>query len=182
MKKFHKKSIVLLIAVALLLTFTVSGTVAYLAAGSGPLTNTFLPTEIKSEVDEKDWQDGKTVKSNVSIKVVGNLKVYVRAAIVVTWQDEAGNVASIKPVLGTDYALSIGSDWTNGNDGFYYLKGAIQATESGINTSELIISCEVKTPLDGYHLVVDVLGQTIQADPSDVVTTAWGTAAAGLVQ
>ena len=186
MKKFNKKSLVLLITAALLLTFTVSGTVAYLVAGTEAVTNTFTPSEITSKVDEPGWNDGNTVKSNVSIEVIGNLEVYVRAAIVVTWQDNDGNVAPIKPVLGTDYTLSIGSNWTQGNDGFYYLKGSIQATKdengNGSNTPTLITTCEVKTELAGYRLVVDVLGQTIQAEPSNVVSNAWGSAAAVLVQ
>lgn len=186
MKKFNKKSLVLLIAASLLLTFTVSGTVAYLVAGTEAVTNTFTPSEITSDVDEPDWQDGNKVKKNVSIEVIGNLKVYVRAAIVVSWQDDAGNVAPIKPVLETDYTLNIGDNWTKGDDGFYYLKGAIQATKdengNGSKTSTLITTCEVKTDLDGYHLVVDVLGQTIQAEPITAVTEAWGFAAAALVQ
>ena len=160
MKNMKKKSVLLLAMMALLLTFTVGGTIAYLVTSTGSVVNTFVPGELGTEVVEPEWKDGNTVKENVTIKVTGNILAKVRAAIVVTWQDDNDTVSVDVPVEGTDYTLSIGNGWTESN-GIYYYNSTVQAPGS---TTNLINECTVKTQKDGYHLVVEVLGSAIQAD------------------
>lgn len=58
MKKLNKKIIALLISAALLLTFTVGGTVAYLVDASGPVENQFKPAAVDTEIDEEFDKNG----------------------------------------------------------------------------------------------------------------------------
>ena len=53
MKKFHKKNLVLLASVAVLLTFAVSGTVAYLVDADGPVVNEFKPATVDITTTDK---------------------------------------------------------------------------------------------------------------------------------
>lgn len=160
MERNKKKAVLAVLMIALLLLGAVGGTLAYLAAQTGTVENVFEPAGVPSEVEETF--DG-TTKSNVVIRNNGNVSAYIRAAIVVTWKNEAGQIYPKNPEKGTDYSIDINTmDWAE-KDGFYYYKDAVDADKS---TSSLINSCSPvanKAP-EGYFLNVEILGQAIQAE------------------
>lgn len=167
MKKLNKKSLVLLVCVALLLTCVVGSTVAYLMDQTMPLTNTFTPAKVDIEIEETF---ANNVKSDVKIKNVENIDAYIRAAVVVTWQDDAGNVYAIAPVEDKDYAITwTKAGWEDGTDGFYY---HTKPVAPGASTGVLFTDCkpvEGQAP-EGYHLSVEILAQGIQAEGMGVTT------------
>lgn len=170
-KLMNRKSILLLIAAILILGMAIGGTVAYLTANTKAVTNTFTPGKVDITVDETF--DGNT-KTNVSIKNTGNADAYIRAKVVVTWQDVNGKVYGTMPVAGTDYEITWGSTgWDiETSDGFYYHTTAVAPNG---NTSVLITSCAPvagKAP-EGYNLHVEIMAQAIQAEPISVVTDEW---------
>ena len=65
MKKINKKTLALLIAAALLLTITVSGTVAYLVDSTGAVKNVFEPGKVPPLIQE-DFTQGAILKQNVT--------------------------------------------------------------------------------------------------------------------
>lgn len=174
------------VALALTLALSVGGTVAYLFTTSGIVTNIFTPAPVKCEIDEPGWKDGGIVKQDVSIKNTGEADAYIRATIVVTWQNEAGEVLGKTPVLNEDYTLSINEEtnentggWKKGNDGYWYCIKADAVDDT--KTAVLINSCEALTSQGDYTLSVEILAQAIQAEPASVVKSIWGDAnAAGL--
>ena len=95
----RKKSVWFIGALLICLIVTVGGSLAYLVASSDKIVNTFAPSEITIEVTEDVSGD---VKNDVKIANTGNTEAYIRAAVIVTWQDEAGNVYGAAPVEGTD--------------------------------------------------------------------------------
>ena len=99
MKRFHKKSLVLLITVALLLTCTVSGTVAFLAVDSGPVTNTFTPVELDTKIIENDDFGSTKTKKSIQIQNNGNIDAYVRVAVYGNWviKDENNKEKIVAP-------------------------------------------------------------------------------------
>lgn len=167
MKKLNKKSLVLLVCVALLLTCAVGSTVAYLKDGTKTVTNTFDPAEVDIEIEETF--DGN-VKSDVKIKNVKNIDAYIRAAVIVTWQDDDGKVYATAPVAGTDYTITWKKDgWEAGTDGFYYYTSPVAP---GASTGVLFTACQPvagKAP-EGYTLHVEILAQGIQADGTGATT------------
>ena len=172
--KQNKKSIVLLVSLALLLTVTVGGTLAFLVAVDGPLTNTFTPSEITTEVEEK--LDGQT-KKDVKIQNTGDIDAWIRATVVITWQDKDGNVYGQMPVAGTDYSISydLANGWVKGDDGFYYWTKPVAAEKE---TGVLIKSCTVGgatavAPPSGYNLNVEIIGSGIQSKPAAAFNQAW---------
>ena len=161
MKLNRKKGILLLAAAMLILVCGVGGTLAYLATQTGQVQNTFEPAYVTSEVNETF---DNLVKSNVTIKNTGNVSAYIRAAIVVTWKDAAGNTTlPEKPELGTDYTLTINeSAWNKGDDGYYYCK---QPVASNTESAVLITECKPTKPYDdGRKLCVEVIGSAIQSE------------------
>ena len=161
MKLNRKKGILLLAAAMLILVCGVGGTLAYLATQTGQVQNTFEPAYVRSEVQETI---ANNVKSDVTIKNTGNVSAYIRAAIVVTWKDAAGNTTlPEKPELGTDYTLTINeSAWNKGDDGYYYCK---QPVASNTESAVLITECKpIKSYPDGRKLCVEVIGSAIQSE------------------
>ncbi len=171
------KSKALLASLLLVVGVTVGGTLAYIVADSGPVENTFTPSVVTTYVEE-DIESN--VKKDVKIKNTGDTTAYIRAAVVVTWQDEAGNVLGEKPVENEDYTIDyvLASGWVQGADGFYYWTSPVLSDDEDSEecyTGVLINSCapvEDKTP-DGYSLAVEIIGSGIQSVPDTVVTEEW---------
>ena len=175
------KKPVALVAILVLLCCAVAGTVAFLVTSTGPVTNTFTPASVTTQVEE---EFNGTTKSNVRIKNTGNIDAYIRAAVIVNWADENGNVyGGATPVAGTDYTISYnktvqadGGQWIEGSDGYwYYTKPVAPSTEDNPQyTGVLIKSCEPagQAPA-GYALQVTILADGIQSKPDKVVNEVW---------
>lgn len=159
------KAVTLMASLLVVLGLAVGGTVAILFDETKPITNTFTPAEITTTVTE-DVTTG--VKKNVQIKNTGTTDAWIRAAVIITWQDANGNVYGKAPVAGTDYTIDCtadktGSNWVTGNDGFYYYTSPVAAGES---TGVLISECKyVANAPTGYNLCVEILGSAIQSYP-----------------
>lgn len=176
-KRRWTKSKALLVSLALIISVTVGGTLAYLVAGDGPVENTFTPSVVSTYVQESVNSGQKT---DVKIQNTGDTTAYIRAAVVVTWQDANGNVYGQKPKESTDYTITWDTDgWEkNVSDGFYYYLSTVSAGDS---TTALIVKCvpvDGKAP-DGYSLAVEIICSGIQAEGQDrngnkPIELAWG--------
>lgn len=167
------KQFILLAAIAVLALGIVGGTSAYLLTNTGNVVNTFTPGKVSCKINE-NFEDGDTVKSNVTIENTSNTNAYIRAAIIVTWQDSSGNVSASLPNIGTDYSLSVGTDWVP-IGGYYYYKYSVVP---GNNTTNLITECQVLKPYSGdnglgYTLHVEILADAIQSEPIDAIEESW---------
>ena len=166
------KKPVALVALLVLLCCTVAGTLAYLVTSTDPVTNTFTPASVSTEVNE-DF-DGIT-KSNVTIKNTGDIDAYIRATVVVNWASdkEVGVVSGTAPKEGTDYTIEwTMSNWIKVGDYYYYTQKVAAKGE----TKQLFTDCKLKegvTPPSGYHLQVTILADGIQAEPVHVVADVW---------
>ncbi len=173
-KNLSVRTVVVISSILALLLCVTGITIAYIIDKTESLTNTFKPSQVSCQVVEKTWENGGTVKENVQILNTGDTSAYIRSAIVVTWQNEKGEVYSKAPVLESDYTISINTDdWELGSDGYYYHRNAVN---SGSFTNILINSCTVTgtAPADGYTLSVEILANAIQSEPDSAVNDAWG--------
>ena len=164
------KQPVALVALLVLLCCTVAGTLAYLVDSTDPVTNTFTPASVSTEVNE-DF-DGIT-KSNVTIKNTGDIPAYIRAAVIINWADGDGNV-SATPVKTTDYTIKWTKEGWVEHSGYYYYTAPVAV---GALTGQLFTGCELAkgvTPPEGYSLQVTILADGIQSEPADAVIQAWG--------
>lgn len=167
----RKKQIILFICLVLISVFAIGSTMALLNSATVPVTNEFERADITCEVTETF--DG-TTKSNVSIKNTAEddkVSGYIRAVVLVSWQDGNGNVYGKQPVQGTDYNITYGTGW-DVIDGYYYWPNVVAPGES---TGILIKECtEVKGKApNGYALTVDIIAEIIQSNPEDAVKDAW---------
>lgn len=159
------KQFVLLASVIVLLVGAIGGSLAYLFTNTDPVVNTFTPGKVDIKVTENFTNN---VKNDVKITLSeDSVKAKVRAMVVVTWQND-GVIYPASPVEGEDYTISwtkIG--WTGPDANGWYTHGTITP---GASTGILFTNCvpvEDKTP-EGYHLVVDVIAEAIQAEGEGV--------------
>lgn len=153
------KSSALIIALALILVLAVGGTVAYIFTQTGPVINTFTPTEAKITVDEKISGNQKT-KITVKNTSTG-VPVYIRVALVANMIDEDGNVTPTEAVP----TFTLGENWIQIGE-YYYYKLPVQVGQS---TGNLL-----KAPMElSENMQVVVLADAIQAEPTTAVTQAW---------
>lgn len=144
-------------------TGAVQDTLAYLFTTDDAVENVFLPGEVKIQVVESLTDGGATA---VSLHNVGTVDAYVRAMVVVTWQDSNGKVHPEAPVENEDYTISWNTgDWTppaSGEDFYSYQKKLAPETYSAV----LFSGCAQingRAPED-CHLVVDVIAEAVQAN------------------
>ena len=182
-----KKKLILLVSLVMLLTVAVGGTLAYLTANTEPLENIFPTSEVPISVQESF---NGTVKNNVTIQNDGDTEAYIRAAVVVTWQDSEGKVYAVKPEVGVDYQITFptGTGWVYRTaDGFYYYTSPVVPEDNAVttdvvedSTGVLLTNCMPlkAAPADGYTLSVEIVAESVQAkgfDGSDkAVVKAWG--------
>ena len=184
----RRKSLILIAMVVLLLTFTVSGTIAWLAASTDPVENVFTPGKVDTTLDEEFGNSAKTkiVISNKG-KPDSTVPVFVRVSVSGYYvkdvtEDGVTSQVIVEPWGGlTSAQVNTEGGWFKGLDGFYYYKMPIAPDGE---TSNLLQNGIVLTPReDGSYLVVNVLHQSIQADGTTtdendntvpVVTAEWG--------
>lgn len=177
-----RKPFIVLVSCVLLLGLVIGGTAALLIDKSENVVNKFNPSQVTTYVEET--RDG-SIKKNVMIKNTGDTTAYIRAAVVVTWQNADGDVYGQVPVLGTDYTIVYktttepgANKWIKAADGFYYYTSPVKSVvedKDHCTTDILITSC---SPVDGrapegYYLNVEILGSGIQYVPTSVVTEQW---------
>lgn len=163
-----RKVIVLAIAVVLLLSATVTGTLMYLVSKTTAVTNTFEPATVTCEVQENF--DG-TVKKDVTVKNTSNIDAYLRVKLV-TYRVNAdgeriGGTAAIP-------SFTPGEGWFE-KDGFYYYNKPVAPGAKPAN--DLIgssgITLKEYTDADGGRQVIEVIAEAIQSVPTSVVADNW---------
>lgn len=162
MKRMTIKTILTLAALALLLTFTVSGTLAYIATNTEAVQNVFEPVEVQTSITESF---NREVKSSVVVNNTGDIPVFIRVAVIGNWCNDAGEI--VEP---WNESFTLGDGWSK-RDEYYYYDSAVEA---GSATNDLLGSDIVATANNGLHLEVTVMQQAIQAEPTSAVEGVWG--------
>lgn len=167
-RKKHKKAVSLILSIALLVTLVAGGTLAYVVARTVMTQNQFRAGSISSSVN-----------GNGQVTNNGNADAYIRAAVVVNWMDQDGNVYGIKP----QYTLSVNSGWTQIGDYYYYTSAV--ASKSATLTAPVSVGVAGAAPSDAYTLSIEIVAEAIQAegttDDGDIPAyqDAWGISAIG---
>lgn len=176
--KNRNKRIVMMASIILTLAISVAGTLAWLYTEPQAVENTFTPAKVGNYIHEVIANNEKTevkiyndIDDNEQTEAPDEIvNAYIRAEVVVTWQDANGNVLPEKPdesAYEINYNLNTvgtaGGKWVKYTDGYYYYTAVI---EPGAATDVLINSCKptAAAPVDNYTLHVEILSQSIQAE------------------
>lgn len=160
-----------IIGVAIVLCLSVGAymTISYLTSDSS-LENTFTIASVQPEVEETFVDN---VKSDVYVQNKGDIPVYIRAKIMIYYQDKDGNILGDIPGKN-DYKITypenLQNNWIYATDGFYYYKNKVEADDK---TTNLIDECTESNSYPDRNLVVDIVVEAIQANPKDAIEEAW---------
>ena len=162
-----KRSLVLVVSVLALVLAVAGGTLAWLVANSGPVTNTFTPAQVSCTVEEKF--DG-TTKKDVNVKNTSDIDAYLRVKLVTYRVNEAdqhiGGTAAIPN-------FTPGEGWVE-HDGFYYSKPVAPDKTPAANLIDTITLTGSYNDADGGKQVIEVMAEAIQSQPETAVGEAWG--------
>ena len=145
------------VAVILIFTLLVGGTVAFLATRTDQVENTFVPATVTSEVTENTTPNSK---DNIQIKNTGDIKAYVRAYVIFNWLKEDGSVCGGSH---SDFALpALGQGWTQAVSGIYYYADPVApgASTPALFNGEIALT----EASDGCKLQVEIVASAIQAE------------------
>ena len=163
-----KRAVGIVVALVLLLCVSVGGTLAYLVATDGPITNIFSPATTAIRVDETCADN---VESSIVVTNTGNTAVYIRVALVSGTENAEGNLVVDSYKNLND--LTLGSGWAQHTDGYYYYTSPVAAYGATAN----LLGSSV-TLAEGQ--TITVLAQCVQSEPSNAAVEAWSVDPAGL--
>lgn len=180
------KGLMAVLALVLVLTVAVGGTIAWLSKGTDPVVNTFTMGTVDPDIDETFNGD---TKSNVGVTNNGSVPVFVRVKLLFTWQKGAepgdisnsgtpGDIVGV-PVTGNDITWEWGDDenWQKGSDGYYYYTVPLSG-----ESPHLLDSVSVKEESENgrlYNLSLNILMDAVQAVPEDAAEETWGVIVSG---
>ena len=167
-----KKKLILLFGFPILL-ITIGITYALMFETSDPVSNEFRAASIYNPDILEEFTTGDLVKKNVKVSMSSaSYQSYVRAKVIINWQDDGGNVLADIPEEGVDYSITYTlGNWLTSGDGYYYYKYPITG-ETGVLISEARVL--KSAPKSGYKLNIEVVAQAVQSMPSDAVVDTWG--------
>ena len=146
----RKKPLTLFVALVLLLTLAVGGSLAWLVSNDD-VTNTMVPGNVPITIDEKV---NGTTKTSVTVTNNGNIQAFIRVAIIANAVDENGDVTvDTAPTYTVDR-----SKWTPIGD-YYYYNGIVEPQgTTGDTTAPLFTG-----PVDFANGEINILAESIQA-------------------
>ena len=159
----------MLLATVMLFALAVGGTIAWLTDKDRPLVNTFDPSKVTCEVQEKF--DGK-VKSDVNVKNTGDIDAFIRVKLVTYRTNDAGQH------IGGTAALpqfTLGANWVEYNGYYYYTLPVAPGDKPATKLTDSMTLTENYDDADGGHQSIDVMAEAIQSVPEAAVKAAWGT-------
>lgn len=159
----------MLLATVMLFALAVGGTIAWLTDKDRPLVNTFDPSKVTCEVQEKF--DGK-VKSDVNVKNTGDIDAFIRVKLVTSRTNDAGQH------IGGTAALpqfTLGANWVEYNGYYYYTLPVAPGDKPATKLTDSMTLTENYDDADGGHQSIDVMAEAIQSVPEAAVKAAWGT-------
>ncbi|MDD5919421.1 MAG: hypothetical protein PUD73_10115 [bacterium] len=165
----NTRIITLLIALLLFSALAVGGTVAWLTANATPVENTFTPSQVACEVNERF--DGEK-KSNVNVTNTGDTEAYIRVKLVTYRVNDDG-----QHIGGTAEIpeFTPGRNWVKNGDYYYYtLPVAAGVSPANPLIGEPGIALEEYTDADGGKQVIEVMAEAIQSQPAAAVGSSWG--------
>lgn len=158
----------MVIATALLLALTISGTVAWLTTKDAPITNTFNPSKVACEVTESF---NGTVKSSVNVKNTGDIDAYIRVKLVTYRTNKQGQHIGGTATLPN---FTLGANWVKFGDYYYYMLPVAAGKMPATNLTDSMTLTAEYTDADGGHQSIDVMAEAIQSVPAKAVGEAWG--------
>lgn len=161
----------LTVALALILTVAIGGTIAWLVTKSNSITNTFQPSQVTCEVKE-DFNKDTGVKENITVQNTGDIDAFIRVKLVTYRTNDQGQHIGGTATLPN---FTLGENWVEYGGYYYYTKPVAPGETPAANLADSMTLTEAYNDADGGHQAIDVMAEAIQSVPEAAVKAAWGT-------
>ena len=163
-----KRSLVLVVSVLVLLLAVAGGTLAWLAAQTDGVINTFTPAQVSCKVTENF--DG-TTKSNVNVENTSNIPAYIRVKLVTYRVNKDGQHIGGTATIPD---FTPGTNWVEHDGYYYYTRPVAPGQTPETNLIDTITLSSSYIDADGGKQVIEVMAEAIQSVPKAAVQAAWG--------
>ena len=158
----------MIVSVVLILALAIGGTIAWMSTKTDSVVNTFNPSRVTCEVEEKF--NGE-VKTDVNVRNTGDIPAFIRVKLVSYRTNDAGD--HIGGVAEAP-SFNFGAGWVGYGDYYYYTKPVAPGEMPETNLANSITLEGSYEDAYGGHQSNDVLAEAIQAGPEAAVQAAWG--------
>lgn len=164
-----RKILLILLALSLLLTATMIGSVfAYMYRRTETVTNQLKPAVVSCAVEEKFAEN---TKDSINVRNTGNIDAYLRVRLVTYWVNEQGEIVA-EPSQMPEIRFNNG--WLKGSGNTYYYSSPV-APDQTPTVNLLAETITLTTANDGkYRQVIEVFAEAIQAQPEKAAENSWG--------
>ena len=180
MKHGRNRITAILLAMVLLISAGVVGTIAYLQMSTPHVANTFTPAGVPIEIHEDPHTAPNWIKEDVYVTNIGTAAAYIRVAVAATWRDKDGNIAPFSVAEG-DYTITLPAYEEGKEDlwqkygNYYYYKAPVDPTKS----TDILFKEVSYEPKGDYVLHFEIAASSIQAEGLDdkgnkPIELAWG--------
>lgn len=159
----------LTVALALILTVAIGGTIAWLVTKTDSITNTFQPSQVTCEVEE-DFNKDTGVKKDIKVQNTGDIDAFIRVKLVTYRTNDKGQHIGGTATLPS---FTLGENWVEYDDYYYYTKPVAPNAYTEVLT-DAAITLASYDDADGGHQAIDVMAEAIQSVPEKAVGEAWG--------
>lgn len=159
----------MVIATVMLLALAIGGTVAWITSSTGPITNTFTPSQVSCKVEE-NFNDRTGVKSNVKVQNTSDIPAFIRVKLVTYRTNAQGQHIGGTATVPT---FTPGEGWREHNGYYYYTQPVQPQNFTGILIDEIRLQ-DPYMDADGGRQAMDVMAEAIQSVPEAAVKEAWG--------
>ena len=163
-----KKPALLIVALALILTVAVGGTVAYLTTKTDSKINTFTPSQVSCEVKENF--DGEK-KTNVNVTNTGDIDAYLRVKLVTYRVNDDGQHIGGTAAIP---AFTPGDGWVKYGDYYYYTYPVAPGQQPETPLIDSLTLTGSYSDADGGKQALEIMAEAIQSAPTDALGQAWG--------
>ena len=163
-----KKPALLIVALALILTVAVGGTVAYLTTKTDSKINTFTPSQVSCEVKENF--DGEK-KTNVNVTNTGDIDAYLRVKLVTYRVNDDGQHIGGTAAIP---AFTPGDGWVKYGDYYYYTYPVAPGQQPETPLIDSLTLTGSYNDADGGKQALEIMAEAIQSAPEEAAGQAWG--------
>lgn len=177
----RKKKTLLLLSLLILLLAAVGGAYAYFTyegRATNVITTGTVELSLTEELEDGKWTQldaadgtaavtyhfndvvmpGQTVAKKPVLRNVGTADFYARAKIVVAVTAADGKT----PLDGNCLQFDVGSDWTDGKDGWYYYNTAMAPNAAAALFESVTFAGGMGNEYQGCTVTIDVVAQAVQ--------------------
>lgn len=162
-----KKRVYILLLGCVLLVAGLATLVYGASKSSDKLTNELILPTLKGDIKETFTPDepiqiGSTQTKDISIENSGTAALFVRVMVFPEIKDSNITDGLLPANVGEEVLVTLGSDWMDGEDGYYYYLGVVSPNTT---TSSLFKSVTLASTLsadyDGASLSIQVKSETV---------------------